>query len=44
MNQDPAKVEGILQGMMKKGLVFPRYPKKEESPCSMRRHRSSRHL
>ena len=31
-NQDPAKVEGVLQGMMKKGLVFPRYPKKEGEP------------
>jgi electron transport complex protein RnfB len=30
--QDPAKVEGVLQGMMKKGLVFPRYPKKEGEP------------
>ena len=31
-NQDPAKVEGVLQGMMKKGLVFPRFPKKEGEP------------
>ena len=31
-NQDPAKVERVLQGMMKKGLVFPRFPKKEGEP------------
>lgn len=30
--RDPAKAETVLQGMMKKGLVFPRYPKKEGEP------------
>jgi electron transport complex protein RnfB len=31
-NQDPEKVEKILQQMMEKGLVFPRFPKKEGEP------------
>ncbi len=31
-NRDPEEVEQVLQGMMKKGLVFPRFPKKEGEP------------
>lgn len=30
--RDPAEAERVLQGMMKKGLVFPRFPKKEGEP------------
>ncbi len=30
--RDPANAEGILQGMMKKGLVFPRFPRKAGEP------------